>query len=742
MKYLFTLFYLVLAIYFLIPDYSYCKSLGKFLGTFEIHKNPLIPSKENLNKEFEKIKKSGCKKTTRVAILTNSSFIPSNIQTFGWKIVAQVGDVVTIEGCEELLPYITAIDGIIAVDKRTKFYPAMDSARSQAHINEVHGTVPNFLTRHFSGKGVLLGFLDTGFEPHHPAFLDSLGRTRFIALWDQTDTSKSRPNRFGYGLIKFQQEIQNDTLFGTQNSGHGTIVASTGAGSDKAYPYIGSAPQATIIAVKYGNTVANFIDGLKWVFSVADSLKMPCVVNMSIGIQEGPHDGTSLMDRTIDALSGAGRIVVGAAGNDGDKKVHVKFTLGAQISQGTWFWPEIVTDSISPTNVKQYSVSLIDIWGEANKNFTDTLYLIDISNGSYKKSGRVLSTNTNSQALDTILYPNSQTGPDTVIFYSWVERRNGANQKPHIEVGVFSTNINLIAGCKLASTVSHTIHAWNCYKKNLVSLGLTGFIDGDTLYSINEVGSTAKRIISVGSYFSKTQQKLWDGTISGEGDTTLYMWATWSSIGPTVDGRIKPEICAPGRMVVGAMSSHAIDIGRICAWPNPQNKRGRYEWTQGTSISAPIVAGIIALMLEANPSLTPEEAVQILQQSATKDKYTGNLTSLDVRWGAGKVNALEALKGMGIPVEIKSNTFYFNSITGLSYIKTKNKLLIKYNEKNVNNSYKYLCKIFDLKGRLHYSKIMTNNDHSFLVTLPYNQCFIIEITFQNKKYAAKIFSGI
>jgi minor extracellular serine protease Vpr len=718
---------------------AFCRQFGPFLGTFEIQKHPRIPTKENLRAAVQDATKFGCKKNLRLAALVDPSFSESGLAAAGWRLISRMDDVITLEGCESTAPYLAAIDGILSVDYRTKFFPTMDSVRNQAHINEVHGTVANPLSRHFTGKGVLIGFLDTGFEPHHPDFLDSLGHTRFVALWDQTDTSKIRANRYGYGLIRFQQEIDKDTVFGTQESVHGTLSASAGAGSDKTQPYWGAAPGTSIIAVKYGNSTANFVDGLRWVFAVADSLKMPCVVNMSIGLQEGPHDGTSLVDRTVDALGGAGHIIVGAAGNDGNRKAHIKFTLAAGASGGTWVWPEIVTDSISPTNVKHFAYSLVDIWGEPNKAFSDTIYILDVSTMAYKKSGKVLTTSANSQSIDTILYPNSVTGPDTMIIYTWVERRNAVNFKPHIEFGMFANSMYLVAGLRVSSTTVHTIHAWNCYKQNLLADGLPGFSDGDTTMTVNEVGGTAKRIISVGSYFSKTVQTLWNGQVSGLGDTTLYMWAPWSSIGPTVDGRVKPDICAGGRMVVSAMCSQSPDYGQTAAWPNPANKRGRYQWSQGTSISAPVVAGIVALMLEADPTLTPETVLSTLQQTATKDKYTGNITTPDVRWGAGKVNALEALKKMGIPVVLTRPGASSQKMFPSLCVRNGGSVLALAGSGGIDAK-EIFVDLFDMRGRLCATLPLLAGGTAAIPATVSRGCFVARARWKSGKSAELVFS--
>jgi hypothetical protein len=96
-------------------------------------------------------------------------------------------------------------------------------------------------------------------------------------------------------------------------------------------------------------------------------------------------------------------------------------------------------------------------------------------------------------------------------------------------------------------------------------------------------------------------------------------------------------------MVVGAMSRLAPDIGQTVIWPDTHSTVGRYTRGTGTSVASPIVAGIIALMLEENPNLTPEQAKSALQSTAIKDSNTGSIAIPNNLWGAGKVNAYGAI---------------------------------------------------------------------------------------------------
>lgn len=113
--------------------------------------------------------------------------------------------------------------------------------------------------------------------------------------------------------------------------------------------------------------------------------------------------------------------------------------------------------------------------------------------------------------------------------------------------------------------------------------------DGDSVISVGAVGSNRIR-----SYFS--------------------------SIGPTSDGRIKPEI-----MAMGSNDYHASSFGNS------------YSFGSGTSFSCPIVAGVCALLLEANSKLTPMEVLQTIRSTASQSTNPDNL------YGWGIINALNAV---------------------------------------------------------------------------------------------------
>jgi minor extracellular serine protease Vpr len=553
----------------------------------------------------------------------------------------QAGNRLHVRCRRHQLPLIAAMPGVSGCSVSLSLFPSMDSVRNQCHINEVHAGSGE-LPISYTGKDVLVGIIDSEFDTHHPAFLDSSGVTRFIALWDQYDSTGAIVNSFGCGTIKNHSELIADPSFGLGDDSHGTHTSSTAAGSDWQSGFYGGAPEAMIAGVRYSGT-GEIPDGLRWLSLLADSLKVPLVVNMSIGTAVGPHDGTSIIDQVIDSISGEGKIIVGAAGNDGGLPTHISYTLAPQETGKTWMLPRI--DS---TDVIYRCYFGAQFWGEPGKQFSGTFYVMDRRTFSYVKSSSQFSTlRPKSSKTDTILwYDSLSKTTDTMFMQFAVMREAPRNNKPAMAIYGLTSNPHLVIGIAVENpgTAATTIHGWNLNRAVFHDFGWTGFKNGDTEYTVNEVGGTAKRNITVGAYTARTVIPLWNGELFLHDNCTPGDIFISSGAGPTIDNRVKPDITAPGWSIVAAISRGA-SRGRdeIALWPDTTTTLSRYGGETGTSMASPVIAGIVALLLEAKPDLTPEEAKQFLMSSAITDRFTGAITSPVNKWGAGKVNAAGAL---------------------------------------------------------------------------------------------------
>ncbi len=159
-----------------------------------------------------------------------------------------------------------------------------------------NGDSPLFTT--YTGNGVVYGIIDSGVDPDHLDFKDSNGKTRIYRAWDQVS-----------GTICDSAAINNGTCTVNDPSGvgHGTHVAGISVGNGLAVGmYKGVAPDATIVTVKsdFGspNWLTTVVDAVDYIYAVADSLNMPCVINASIGDYFGSHDATDPAALLIDSI--------------------------------------------------------------------------------------------------------------------------------------------------------------------------------------------------------------------------------------------------------------------------------------------------------------------------------------------------------------------------------------------------------------------------------------------------------
>ncbi len=622
---------------------TFCKTPGhkRYYTTrkvvYELSKKSLLEAANNARLHNEPFQ--------RALIYSSTPVYPGKFDRYGITILNSSGNMAMVQYRSSLQPYLNALDDVTHVRTSLPAYPTLDSTRILCRVNEAHSAAaPRYLNGPYKGKKVLIGIIDTEFDTRHPAFIDSNNTTRFIAVWDQNDSTNSKGNRFGYGTIKNKNELSVDTAFGTKGSFHGTLMAAAAVGSEMKPGYYGVAPEALIAGVCYDYAHdMSLINGIDWLFSLADSLKVPCVVSMSIGVSAGPHDGTSELDTYIDKVSGPGRIIVGAAGNDGVSRTHVLFDLKANSTpSGTWITP---LRNISEKDT--FYTWSIDLWGEAQKQFMLSTQIYNTSTDELHEETTFITVGNKKSAFkpDTVVL-----NADTIIWFISTER-SILNTKPHAVVRAIGKNQLYRIGIRLKSSTAIKVHGWNMHKKSCEAYEMENYINGDNNYTVNEVGGTAKRIIAVGAYYGRISIKLWNGEIFPAAETdTIFHIADFSGRGPTVDGRTKPDITAPGVKVVSAISYYHKDSSRTVYWPYRHSLYGRYGPSTGTSISAPIVAGTIALLLQADSQLTPEKIKSAFQASAIKDEYTGPLTLPDNIFGCGKLNAIGALDYvLGLP---------------------------------------------------------------------------------------------
>lgn len=527
---------------------------------------------------------------------------------------------------------VAALPQVAEVQIASPVKPYMEKARNLGNADLAH-SASNPLGNAYMGRDVVVGIIDNGFEYGHAAYYAPDGkRFRIKRVWNQNLNSGTPPSNFGYGTEYASEAAILAAKYDVSTTYHGGHVAGIAAGGDMTKPYYGVSPEADLVLVSNGPTNVDVTNAVKYIFEYAESVGKPCVINMSIGTHYGPHDGTSASDRLFDEMSGEGRLLVGAGGNEGSVDLH----LGKTFSED-----DLELKTMIGYADESNRQALVDIWGIPGKHFTVQGVVVDLTKGRIVAStDAVSSTELGSYQF---FFTTKEVGADA--YFTIVSQSVASNNlRPNIYV---ETTANYLAANRKLGLVVRgedggEVHLWNCSYGPFISGNKKGWTPGDSRYTVSELGGTARSVITVGSFNSNFRFKSLNGStymVSEEND--LYDLSSFSSCGPTLDGRMKPDVTAPGWCVVSAAMRHAIKPSEAIASTTLNGETYYYEINGGTSMAAPYVTGSLALWLEAEPALNPQQVRDLIKTTAAHDDCTGDLPN--VEWGYGKMDTYAGL---------------------------------------------------------------------------------------------------
>ncbi len=510
----------------------------------------------------------------------------------------------------------------------------MDEARKDCNVDACHTATADMGA--YTGKGVVVGIVDNGFQYSHVDFMTSDGKsTRIKRVWDQNTTGKA-PKNYDYGTEYTELDEMKAAKYDMTSTFHASHVTGIAAGADKASGYYGVAPDADLVLVSFKNATTNIVDGIKYVFDYAESVGKPCVVNISLGQHLGPHDGTSATDQAFAEMTGPGRIIVGACGNEGSENLHATKTF----TESDKTMKVMLGYGSSTSSTK---TSYVDIWGSKDTDIKVKTVVVENLRGKIVAESPEVSVGGTTETKYT--FPD---GSNAVATVQMAATRDASNNCPDVLLMCRATSIT--EGYKLGIVVTgeagSTVHMWNCASNGVfLTPNKRGWTDGDNNCTVGELGGTGEGVISVGSYNTKlTYTTIGDGTYEANTDLVgkLHDISSFSSIGPTVDGRTKPDVAAPGCAIVSATSRYYASFSASTSVA--QSGSDYYDINIGTSMASPFVTGTVALWLQANPNLTPAQVRNIIQKTSRHDDYTGEASTTNYVWGAGKIDALAGLK--------------------------------------------------------------------------------------------------
>ena len=542
------------------------------------------------------------------------------------------------------------------VDPGSINVPVNDVSVPQTGATALAGGIVNGTS--YTGEGVIVAVFDTGIDWAHLDFRkpSDPGKSRILWIWDQTLTptgSESMPADFSYGVEYSNAQI-NDELDGSpagfvrerDTNGHGTHVTGSAAGNGATMggKYAGMAPGADIIFIKGGNnsfSESRMIDGMTYVHNKASALGKPVVINYSIGGHYGPHDGTRTYETAMNSfVATPGRIVVVSAGNDGNGSIHV----GGSLAGGATVTFTFTVPTYTPTAGTGNDEFFFDLWMGSNTAVTAT-----VTSPTGVEFMRA--------AGETGDCPVTTDG--TITLWNYIST---LNTKRNVQCWVHDATAATPARGSWTLSITNTTASAQSYDGWLASRTVGGMsvsvAGGDNVKTVSMPGTSAGAI-TVASWVTRWGWPAYTGSnrvYSGTDRTSNI--SSFSSIGPTRDGRQKPDLAAPGQGIVSVLSTSADTAGQS-AYIVP----GQKHWVmQGTSMAAPHVTGAAALLLQHSPSLTAAQARAVLTATADVDGSTGS--TWNAMWGYGKMDLLEALARQHTPgASITRKTFSYDAAT-------------------------------------------------------------------------------
>ena len=574
---------------------------------------------------------------------------------------------------------LVAIEGVKRVDATSKGQLKTDVSLVETGVSLIDGTVPG-LEEVYTGKGVTICLVDMGFDFQHPAFKDADGNTRLRCVYLPGNDSGHKfiveddeAGTIAYpGSVFDTPELIATLTTDTDMDSHGTHTAGIAAGTRSPLGFGGMAPDADIVLVSTeAEENVNEI-AFQFVAHYAQQIEAPVVLSASMNSHHGPHNGTGTMPELIDELSHH-VIPVLSVGNEGNKHLHIYKAFDEENSSIKAFLARATPIIGEDDNTKKMMGSVVCGYSRNTLGEDDTLSvqigLLRLSSGEAVWQTEPLTISPSQDGYieifsddDEILSQFMQGG------FVGISGRV-VDGKIELLAAVQGVRIKRLPFFISLSSSSHIeMDLWETIDE-FEAINMEGYTLGDSEFSCGDWTSTPN-VISVGNYVANTTSRLYTGSVIDESDLyTLDDISYKSSYGVSLNGVAQPTVAAPGNNVVSSINHYTCDkeIAESMQWLGYP-----YNGMSGTSMSCPTVSGIIALWLQADPTLTLDDIKEVLAATSRNDEFTA---ASPIKWGYGKIDAaagIEYIKRTTAVNSIKSeepavdSNLWFD-ITGRTY---------------------------------------------------------------------------
>ncbi len=483
--------------------------------------------------------------------------------------------------------------------------------------------------QNIDGTGVIVAVIDSGIDWCHPDFVRQ-GKTQILFLWDQEMAPQGGDKspdanivgKAGYGVEYTRQDIDaalancDRTAVRSQDTnGHGTHVAGIAAGGGSKP---GIAPGADLIIIK---GLQDLVSSVKYIVEKAKTLKRPVAINMSLGSHGGSHDGTSEDDRLVERAVGPGVNIQVAASNEGSKPIHATGKLDANASGDLRLQIAPPHGSASPLTVSFYT----------DKNDT---YAFEFSAGGQNVTMAWGQTNQTDNNVFQIEWgagqPHAQN-PTLLRSYVSILWKNDPQKEETLTWKITRTG----------GTGSGIFHAYDTSEKGEFLDYVVKNPDGSVQGTMGSPG-TSRGANAVGAYDLKATFDLDNGQFFASGFLTPANIASFSSRGPTRDGRPGVSFLAPGHHIESTMPGYILECKQDpnkagCGDLLPKYTLEKMYISEGTSMATPMATGAAALILQKDPTAFVRPLFQKTAQSVT---WQANPD--EAQWGKGLLRLPEA----------------------------------------------------------------------------------------------------
>ncbi len=567
-----------------------------------------------------------------VNVILEGDISADAVRARGIEVNTRAGRYMTARCPLALLSRLLSLPGLDRVRVAERCKPLLDRSALDVGVNTVRTVPPPSFTGQ-TGAGVLVGDVDTGIDYTHPDFQNPDGTTRLVSIWDQLGSGAPPPSGFSYGAEWLPADINALIPSQVDGEGHGSHVmgiaagngSATGAGQP-AYTYVGLAPQADLCMVKTTFTTSAIVDGVNYIFQKAAALGKQAVVNLSLGTQAGPHDGTLDMDVMLNALTGPGKIIVASAGNAGEDNLHGQVTLSGAVAQNM----TLTVPAYTPAGGGANDILFFSGWYAGTSQISVKIVTpTGVILGPVLTGTNLLGQNTADGYLDI---HNGTSLPSNGAHEIYIQLYDASSTRPP-KTGTWTftfTPVSIPGGGRLDMYLDSELAAGNGplakWNLNLAFGGVVGS-PGD-----------ADSVITVAAHVTKDCWTAFDGlNYCWNPRPTLNTIASFSSQGPRRDGVLKPDLSAPGFGVTSTLSADYLASPPLIA------SDGVHVILGGTSMASPAVAGGTALLLARSEwaNSTPSKIKARLKSTARADAFTGAVPN--VTWGYGKLDLGAAL---------------------------------------------------------------------------------------------------